>query len=224
MPRLLLCEPQQDLATAIREFLSAENYVVESETNGLRILELLREQPFDIIVLEVAMHGVDGLSVIRDYRAAGGNAPILLLTGAAPSNDFQIALDAGADTCLAKPFRLTDLAAQLRAMLRRPSLRADMLLTLGAITLDTESGNVTKNDKVIRLFPMEFKLLRFLMKHPNQVFCARAIFDRVWQKEEGSTDDTVRTHIRTLRRKIDTQGCPSYIVTVRGLGYKAEIP
>jgi DNA-binding response OmpR family regulator len=221
---MLLCEPQVDLATALLEFLSGENYTIELETNGLRALELLREQQIDIAVLEIALHGLDGLSVIRDYRTGGGSAPILLLTSPADVDEFQAALDAGADACLAKPFRLTDLAAQLRAMLRRPTLRSERVLTLGGLTLDTEYGTVIKDDKPIHLFPMEFKLLRFLMKHPNQVFGARAIFARVWQKEQGITDDTVRTHIRTLRRKIDTHGCPSFIITVRGLGYKTEGP
>ena len=222
MPRILLCEPQEELATSIHDFLSSESYKIQSEPNGLRALELLREHSFEVIILEMALHGLDALGVIRSYRANGGSSPILLLAGNAPTADFQSGLDAGADSCLSKPFRLTDLAAQIRALLRRPALQAHGVLTLGGLTLDSDAGLVSRQDKPIQLFPMEFKLLRFLMKHPNQIFDSRAIFERVWQKEQGVADDTVRTHIRTLRRKIDAEGHPSVIVTVRGLGYKVE--
>ncbi len=114
------------------------------------------------------------------------------------------------------------MASQIRAMLRRPRLRIENILTLGNIALDIEAGTVTKSNELIHLFPMEFKLLQFLMSHPNQLFDARAIFARVWRKEESATEDTVRTHIRTLRKKIDNEDQPSFITTVRGLGYKTE--
>jgi two-component system OmpR family response regulator len=145
-----------------------------------------------------------------------------LLTGNVSSTELQQVYDAGADAYLAKPFQLADLSAYLRALLRRPALRNNKVLTLGNLSMNTESGRVTKNGQLIHLFPMEYKLLRFLMGHPNQVFNARAIFERVWQKNVGNMDDTVRTHVRTLRRKIDSKGCTSLITTLRGLGYKVE--
>jgi len=221
---MLLCVTQEDLASSMMEFFSANNFTVEAEQNGLRVIEKLREKHYDVVVLEMVLKGLDGLSVIRSYRKAGGNSPIMLLTGSVSSEELQNAFNAGADAYLAKPFRLADLHAQLRAMLRRPALRSERILSLGNLAIDTESGTVTKNDEPIRLFPMEYKLLRFLMKNPNQVFDARAIFERVWQKEGGLTEDTVRTHIRTLRKKIDTEGEPSFITTVRGLGYRTKEP
>lgn len=220
MPNMLLCVPQDDLAAAMQEYFGTDNYVVEQEANGLRALELLRQKHYDVIVLEISLHGLDGLGVVRDYRAGGGNSPIILLTGKVSSDELQVAFAAGADAYIVKPFLLKDFAAQLRAMMRRPMLRNKPVLTLGNLVLDTHDGRVSKDDRAIQLRPMEFRLLHFLMSHPDQVFDARALFERVWQKSSDNMSDTVRTHIRTLRNKIDTGGRPSFIRTVRGLGYK----
>jgi DNA-binding response OmpR family regulator len=222
MSKMLLGEPQVDLATAMTEFFSREQYTVQPEVSGLRILECLREDHYDVIVMEIALLTLDGISVVRDYRARGGSIPILLLAGKYSSEELQCGLDAGADAYVVKPFRLHDLAAQLRALLRRPALRSEKMLTSGLVALDTGAGTVTRNDILVHLHPMEFKLLQFFMRHPNQVFSAHALFERVWQKDFELEGDTVRTHIRTLRRKIDSEGCLSVITTVRGLGYKTE--
>jgi DNA-binding response OmpR family regulator len=223
MSKLLIGESQEDLASAMKDWFALDHYLVEVETNGLRILELLRQNQYDLIVLELALAGLDGIEVVRDYRAIGGSAPIVLVAGRHSSEELQRGLDAGADAFVVKPFQLSDLAAQLRALLRRPTLLASKILTVGDLTMDTAAGTVKRNDMAIHLHPMEFKLLQFLLRHPNQVFNAQAIFERVWQKEDSSIDDTVRTHVRTLRQKVDAPGRPSIITTVRGFGYKAEL-
>jgi len=222
MSKLLLAEPQEDLATAIRDFFSGDDYTVQVETSGLRVLECLRRDQYEVCILEIALPGLDGIGIARDYRASGGGTPILLLAGKHSSDELQRGLDAGADAYLVKPFHLADLGAQLRALLRRPALRSEKMLTSGGIAMDRSGGTVTKNDIAVHLHPMEFKLLKFLMTHPNQVFSTHALFERVWQKESGLTDDTVRTHVRTLRQKMDSEGSASIITTVRGLGYKTE--
>ncbi len=222
MSRMLIAETQTDLASALRDFFVLEHYTVQVQSNGLRALESLRESKYDVIALEVALPGVDGISVVRGYRAAGGVAPIILMADSHSSEDLQNGLDAGADAYFVKPFRLLDLAAQVRALLRRPALRGERVMTSGLISLDSGAGTVHRNDVLVHLHPMEFKLLRFLMAHPNQVFSAHALFERVWQKDFGLMEDTVRTHVRTLRRKIDDVEGASIITTVRGLGYKTE--
>ncbi len=224
MSRVLLGESQEDLAIALREGFTAEHFTVEIENNGLRILECLRHKQYEVIILEIALAGLDGISVVRDYRASGGNTPILLLASKHSSKELQTGLDAGADGYLVKPFLLSDLYARLRALMRRPSLHNMKILKSGNIEMDTVAGTVTKDEALIHLYPMEYKLLRFLLRHPNQVFNTHAIFERVWQKDLGQTEDTVRTHVRTLRKKIDSEGRPSIITTVRGLGYKTENP
>lgn len=222
MPKLLLGEPNVDRSTSMKLFLSSERYTVQVETGGLRILECLRNEQFDVIVLDIALVGLDGISVVLDYRASGGSTPILLTSHKYSSDELKWGLDAGADAYLSRPFSMPDLAPQLRALLRRPAVRTERMLTSGLLTMDSGAGTLTKNNKPIHLHPMEFKLLQFLLSHPNQVFNAHALFQRVWQKDLGLTEDTVRTHIRTLRQKIDSEDCPSVIVTVRGLGYKTE--
>lgn len=222
MSRMLLGERQTDLADALQEYFSLDHYTVHLETSGLRILEDLRQSSFDVIVLNIALVDIDGIGVVRGYRATGGSTPILLMSGRHSSTELQEGLDAGADAYVVQPFKLSDLAAQIRALLRRPALRSERVLLSGDIAVNTLAGTVTKNDELIHLHPMEFKLLQFLLRHPNQVFNAHAIFERVWQKDSGQLEDTVRTHIRTLRQKIDSDGVPSIITTVRGLGYKTE--
>ncbi|PZM77936.1 MAG: hypothetical protein DKT66_27050 [Candidatus Melainabacteria bacterium] len=223
MSRMLIGETQSDLATAMKDFFVLEHYTVHWETCGLRVLESLQENKFDIIILETALPSIDGISIVKSYRMTGGNAPILLIAGKHSTEELQLGLDAGADGYVVKPFRLQELAAQIRALLRRPMLRSEKVLTSGVVAMDTGAGTVTKNDIMVHLHPMEFKLLRFLMRHPNQVFSAHALFERVWQKDNGIMEDTVRTHVRTLRRKIDAEDCASIITTVRGLGYKTEV-
>lgn len=175
---------------------------------------------YAVIVLDARLPGLDGISVTRAYRASSGCAPILLLGDTHCSLELQGGLDAGADAYLAKPLRMDDVAAHVRALMRRPALRNEVILYSGGIEMDTDGGTVSRDDVFIHLHPMEYKLLQFLMRHPNQVFSAHALFEIVWQKDFGSMEDTVRTHVRTLRQKIDAYGSASVITTVRGLGYK----
>ena len=158
---------------------------------------------------------------MRRFRSLGKTTPVLLLTSEYCPEDLQNGYDAGADGYVVKPFRLDDLAARVRAMLRRPNIKSENVLVSGNVKLNTESGVVTRDDEIVHLHPMEFKLLQFLLNNPDQIFSAYAIFERVWQKTGNL--DTVRTHIRTLRRKIDSPDRESIITTVRGFGYKAEI-
>ncbi len=222
MSRMLLGETQKDLASAISEYFSLTYFTVQLEDQGTRVLECLQTSNYDVILLEITLPGMNAIEIVRTYRAAGGTTPILLLSVRYSSEQLQAGLDAGADGYIIKPYSLGDLAAHVRALMRRPILRCEKVLKSGDIALNLDEGTVMKNDQAVHLFPMEYRLLRFLLAHPNQVFTQHAIFERVWQKEDG-LEDTVRTHVRTLRRKIDSDGKPSIITTVRGLGYKAEI-
>src|SRR5207244_4829320 len=117
MSRMLLGEPQEDFAIAMSDYFSLNHYSVRVESNGLRILECLRQEQYGVVVMEIALPGLDAISVVRDYRASGGNAPILLMAGRHSSDELQRGLDAGADTYLVKPSHLHDLSAQSRALL-----------------------------------------------------------------------------------------------------------
>ncbi len=222
MSRILLGETNEDIASAMKEFLLLQNYTVQVEDDGFRVLDCLRQDQYDIMVLEIALNGLDGISVALEYRADGGGAPIVLTASRHSSDELQWGLDAGADAYLVKPIPLADLAARLSALLRRPALRSERMLTSGLLAMDSETKTVTIENVLIHLHPMEFKLLEFLLSHPNQVFNKQALFKQVWEKELGLSDDTVRTHVRGLRRKIDAAGEKSIITTVRGRGYKTE--
>ena len=211
---LLLGETQVELARAIVDYFELQNYSVQLETNGSTIFECLRQKEYNIVILEIALPGLDGIDIVKRFRSLGKSTPILLLTSEYSAEDFQ-------DGYVVKPFRLDDLGAQVRAMLRRPNLQTNKLLASGNVRLNTDSGVVTKDDEIVHLHPMEYKLLRFLLSNPEQIFSPHALFERVWQKSGNL--DTVRTHIRTLRQKLDSPGRDSVVTTVRGFGYKAEI-
>jgi DNA-binding response OmpR family regulator len=217
---MLLAESQRDLATAIQEWFSKNHFWVEVTNDGLQAEQLLREKQYDVILLEIALPRMDGISVVRSCRAGGASTPILLIAGRHSSQELQTGLDAGADGYLVKPFLLSDIAAQVRALLRRPALRTGQLLTVSNIAIDTGAGRVTKDEKEIHLLPMEFSLLEFLLRHRNQIFSPEALFERVWPDNSRPLLDTVRTHIKTLRHKIDSPDRASIITTVRGQGYK----
>jgi len=221
MSRIIIGETQKDFAVALRDYLTSEQHTVKVEFQGDILLECLRSGVYDLVILETALPGLDGIGVTSGYRAAGGSAPILLMAGRHSSSELQRGLDAGADAYVVKPFTLADLGAQVRALARRPSLRSETILASGRIRLDSDAGTVTRDGQVVHLRPMEYKLLQFLLKHPNQVFSPHAIFERVWRKDTSQLEDTVRTHVRTLRQKIDSDDTESVITTVRGLGYKA---
>ena len=221
MNTMLLGETQADLSSAIVDYFELQSYTVQLETSGLTVLDCLRQKEYNVVILEIALPGLDGIEIVRRLRLLGKNTPVLLLTSEYCAEDLQNGYDAGADCYVVKPFRLDDLAARVRAMLRRPVIKSDNILVSGNIKLNTESGVVTKDDEIVHLHPMEFKLLQFFLNNPDQIFSAHAIFERVWQKSGNL--DTVRTHIRTLRKKIDSPGRQSIVTTVRGFGYKAEI-
>lgn len=222
MSRILIGETGKDLGSAMQELFALAHYSTQLETNGWRILECLGSSQYDVIVLNIVLPGIDVMTIVRNYRASGGTTPIILMAGRHCSEELQCGLDAGADGYLVQPFQLADLAAIVRSVLRRPEMRNQKLLRWGAVSMDIEAGLVSRNNIPIHLHPMEFKLLQFFLRHPNQAFSANALSERVWQKQFGQGNDTVRTHIRTLRRKIDSEGFSSVITTVRGLGYKTE--
>src|SRR5262249_28595125 len=131
-------------------------------------------------------------------------------------------LDAGADDYLTKPFHIKELAARVRALLRRPAAVTGEVMSAHGLTLDTSLRKVTKGGREIHLVPKEYQLLEFFLRHRNQLFSAEALLDRIWESGTEDSPDTVRTHIKTLRRKIDIPGLPSAIKTVHGAGYGIE--
>ncbi len=223
MPKILIVEDDVDLAEQMENWLRSQRYAVEKAATGTEALERLRFYQYDLILLDWNIPAPDGIEVCREYRDRGGKTPILMLTGNDCPVDKATGLDSGADDYLGKPFDTVELAARLRALLRRPKENyKGSEIKARDIVLDATSGKVSKGDKVLELLPLEYTLLEFFMRHPGALFSADDILNRVWGSESDATVDTLRTYIKTLRKKIDSPGQGSLIHTVYGIGYRFE--
>jgi DNA-binding response OmpR family regulator len=191
--------------------------------DGEKAIQCLLMSKFDLVVLDLMLPGMPGMEVCRRYRASGGDAHILMLTAQSSLDAREAGLDIGADDYLAKPFELRELVARVRALLRRPAARVPDILSVGNLVVDLRQAKVFRNDTEIKLVPKEFDLLVFLLRHPGQCFSAEALLERVWISSSTALTETVRTHIKTLRKKIDLAGHPSVVQHIPGYGYKIEI-
>ena len=222
MAKLLLIEDDRNLNASIKQWLALENYLVEVVEDGVSGLELLRTYEYDVVILDITLPRLTGLEVCKQYRQSGGVAKILMLTGRGSIQDKAEGLDIGADDYLTKPFHFKELSARLRALMRRPVMAMDNIIKVDEIELDPRSCKVLKNGEPVHLPRMEFALLEFLMRHQGQVFNQEALLERVWTAESERTSETIRTCIKKIRSKIDTEGKESLIKNVHGVGYKFE--
>jgi DNA-binding response OmpR family regulator len=224
MAKILVVEDETDLAIPVRDWLTKEQHLVELVDNGTEALELLRVYKYDLIILDLMIPGANGMEVCRRFRNDGGTTPILMLTAKSAVEDKEAGLDAGADDYLTKPFHLKELSARIRAVIRRHTQPTSRELKVGDLVLDAVARTVMLNGEEIHFVPREFSLLEFLMRHPNQVFSAEALLDRVWASDTMASPDTIRTYIKILRKKLGAEGKESFIRTVHGVGYKIESP
>lgn len=223
MAKILIVEDEADFSDPIRAFLTRDHHVVEVVENGLEALDRLRFYKYDVIIMDWMLPGMQGVDVCREFRASGGTTPILMLTAKTATGEKISGLDAGADDYLTKPFDIGEVSARVRALLRRPAALTGNVLKLGQIVLERNTHRVTKTGEEIQLLPKEFALLEFFMRHPNQVFSAEALLDRVWASDSEASPETIRTYIKRLRQKIDNKEGPSLIQTVHGVGYKFSV-
>jgi len=182
----------------------------------------LPTEGFDLLLIRCRTPVLSSIEICLRYRRRGGMAPILVLLDEASTNYRIDILDAGADDYLLLPLNMKELTARVETLLRRPPIIYQRSLAAGHVLLDTLTGTVTKKSEKVHLRPMEYNLLEFLMQHPNQVFSSLFLWQHVWRSTSRSYYDTVRTHIKTLRMKLDTEGQPSIISTVRAGGYRLE--
>ncbi len=204
----------------VSEWLINEHHHVEASLDGADALEKLKFYDFDLVILDLNLPSMGGIKILREFRAAGKETPVLILTGQDKIEDKEVGLDSGADDYLTKPFHMKELSARVRAVLRRPSSYVGDRLTAGVLELNPGTHTVQINGKEISLLPKEFALLEFLMRHPDQVFSADALLNRVWASASDSSIDALTTCVKRLRKKIDIEGSPSFIKTVHGVGYK----
>jgi len=224
MSKVLLVEDELDLAEQIKDWLEDESYIVETVADGDIALDMLRVYKYDVVILDWMLPGSDGIALCRKFRAAGGKAPIIMLTAKPNLEDKEVGLGSGADDYLTKPFQLKELSARLKALIRRATLSFSTSLETRDVALDPDAHTVLKGGNPVHLEPKEFNLLEFLMRNKNKTFSADALIEHVWESGTHTTSDTLRTYVKSIRRKIDTPGQASLIVTVYGVGYKIEEP
>jgi DNA-binding response OmpR family regulator len=217
--RLLLVEDDESVARFLKQATLEAGYRVEVVGDGLEGLRRASSEPFDLVLLDVMLPGLDGLEVCRRLRAAQARTPILIVTARDTLEDKLAGLDGGADDYLVKPFELAELLARVRALLRRSSSAAGPL-QVADLTLDPLSRGARRGDRTIGLSSTEYALLEYLMRHAGQVLSRAMILEHVWQYDFGGNDNVLDVYISYLRRKID-RGYPRPLIhTVRGVGFR----
>ena len=221
--RALVVDDEASLVELIQLALRYEGWHVETASDGAGALAKARSFAPDVIVLDVMMPHLDGLDVLRRLRATGDDVPVLFLTAKDAVADRVVGLTAGGDDYVTKPFSLEEVVARLRGLLRRSgraaSADADPVLRVGDLTLNEDSYEVTRAGRPIELTAKEFELLRYLMRNPRRVVSKLQILDRVWSYDFGGRVSIVELYISYLRKKIEGEGMPPMIHTVRGVGY-----
>jgi two-component system response regulator MprA len=221
--QVLVVEDERRMAELLRRTLHEEGHQVVLARDGREGLEMAQCSPFDVIVLDVMLPGMDGTMVARRLRACRNQTPILMLTARDAATDIVQGLDSGADDYLTKPFSIDVLLARLRSVSRRGAIPRPTSLDIADLHLDPASRRVTRAGEVLNLTPLEYKLLELLMRNPGRAINRDTILESVWGFESDVTENTVDVYMRKLRLKVDTRE-PKLIHTVRGFGYMLQEP
>ena len=221
--RILLVEDDDRIANPLCEDLRHRNYIIDWAEDGLSGLYHSQAVDYDLILLDLMLPQLDGISLCRQLRSEGYSGFILMLTAKDATTDKVLGLDAGADDYLVKPFELEELAARIRALARRPVQMQQSQLRAGKLSLCPQTHAANYEHRPLSLTPKEFLLLEHLMEHPGQVFTRAMLLEKLWGLDRESSEATIRTHLTNLRRKIRQAGCPTTMIeTVYGVGYRLK--
>ena len=227
MYNVLICDDQPDIVNALKIYLAPEGYQLFTAENGEQALELVRTQAIHLVLLDIMMPRMDGITATAKIREIS-NAPIILLTAQSETEDMVLGLNVGADDYITKPFVPVEVLARVRSALRRYSLLGSKpeksgALTVGPVVLNDESKEVTVDGEAVALTPIEYSILKLLMANAGKVFSTRQIYESVWQEPAMGCEGAVAVHIRHLREKIEIDPSnPRYLKVVWGQGYKME--
>ena len=228
MYNILICDDQPDIVSALKIYLSPEGYRLFEAYTGQEALEIARREDLHLILLDIMMPHMDGITATARIREFS-NVPIILLTAKSETEDKVLGLNVGADDYITKPFVPVDVLARVRSQLRRYAQLGSRQaqdpgqLTIGAITLDDRTKSVTVEGENVALTPTEYSILHLLMSNPGRVYSTKALYEAVWQEAALGSEGAVAVHIRHLREKIEINPSePRYLKVVWGQGYKME--
>ncbi len=218
--RVLVVEDEPDLARQLQDGLAGAGYAVDYAPDGEEAHFLGDTEPYDAVILDLGLPILDGVSVLEKWRKAGREMPVLILTARDTWSDKVAGLDAGADDYLAKPFKMEELLARLRALIRRSAGQASPELQCGPVRLYTRSSKVTVDGTAVRLTAQEFKLLSYLMHHEGEVISRTELTEHLYDQDFDRDSNTIEVFVNRVRKKLDT----NIITTVRGMGYQLADP
>lgn len=227
MANILICDDEKDIVNALKIYLSDPDYTLFEAYDGEEALRILQENDIQLILLDIMMPKLDGISALARIREIS-NVPVILLSAKSEDADKILGLNVGADDYVTKPFNPLEVTARVRSQLRRflklgSGMQQPEVLRIGGIELDDKEKKVRLDGEEVQLTPKEYEILRFLMMVPGRVFSPKEIYRAVWKEKPFGTDNTVAVHIRHLREKIEIDPAdPRYIKVVFGQGYKME--
>ena len=229
MYNILICDDERDIVSALKIYLSGGEYRLFEAYDGREALEIVRNNDIQLILMDIMMPQLDGIAATAKLREES-NVPIIMLTAKGESGDKVLGLNVGADDYITKPFDPAEVVARVRSQLRRytklgsaPESEKAGRYTVGPITLDEESKSVTVDGESVALTPIEFNILRLLIRHPGRIYSSTQIYELVWNENAVGAENAVSVHIRHLRQKLEIDPSePRYLKVVWGLGYKLE--
>ncbi|MBD3885315.1 response regulator transcription factor [Phormidium tenue FACHB-886] len=221
--RVLVVEDDVQLAEMLTEALTDRQYVVDVAEDGEMAWDWVSAWEYDLVVLDLTLPKLDGVKLCQRLRQQNTTLPILMVTARDTVADKIIGLDAGADDYVVKPFDLQELMARIRALLRRGSVAQAPGLAWGSLRLDSSTFEVSYDNTLVHLTPKEFAILEVLLSSGRRVLSRSNIIERIWSLEEPPTEETIKTHIKSLRHKLKAVGAPEDLIeTVHGLGYRLK--
>jgi len=224
---ILICDDDVDILAALKIYLSSESYRIFTACTGKEAIDTVKENEIQLILMDIMMPELDGIAATARLREEY-NIPIILLTAKSEDSDKVLGLNIGADDYITKPFNPVEVLARVKSQLRRYTNLGGMEkkeehFTIGGVDMDDETKTVTVDGEPVSLTPLEYNILRLLMKSPGRVYSSAQIYEQVWNENAFGAENTVAVHIRHLREKIEINPSePRYLKVVWGLGYKME--
>ena len=227
MYNLLICDDDRDIRNALKIYLSGEGYKIFEAENGEEALKIVSSEEIHLILMDIMMPKMDGVSATAKLRE-NSNAPVIFLSAKSEDSDKILGLTAGADDYITKPFNPLEVIARVKAQLRRYAYFGGMekkedVVSVGGLELDDKGKNVTLNGETVPLTPTEYEIMKLFLQNPGKVFSSKDIYSTVWSSDPMGAEGTIAVHIRHLREKIEIDPAnPRYLKVVWGKGYKLE--